>query len=164
MNMTVEEWKNYVKEAIEECALEFGNVKTVATIRHIDQSTLSKWRRGTTVPKVDTFLRVFPEYNFEGIDQCNFETRGTNTKCDRPKAEPKKVKAPKPVEEPKKRVSVCVACVHAPICRYKEAFEKTNDALMDNFEEAAKGMPFAHVYMVCDHFMDKDDAPVVLKD
>lgn len=163
--MSGEDWMNYVSETVKECAAEFGSVKTLAEVKNIDKSTLTNWKNKKVVPRLSTFLKVFPEYNFEGIDQCNFMTKGAPTKNNRPMAVPKKIKEDKTIEEycandeaavieafDHYNASICNKCVHQKICKYSEEFSKFEKRLNDEFSITKTGLLIAHVKFECDEF------------
>lgn len=163
--MSGEDWKNYVSETVKECAAEFGSVKALAEVKDIDKSTLIKWKNKKVIPRLSTFLKVFPEYNFEGIDQCNFMTKGAPTKNNRPMATPKKIK----LNEDEKKYcandeaavveafdhyssSVCNKCVHQKVCKYSEEFSKFEKRFNDEFSIMKTGLLIAHAKFECNEF------------
>lgn len=163
--MSREDWKNYVSETVKECAAEFGSVKTLAEVKNIDKSTLTKWKNKKVVPRLSTFLKVFPEYNFEGIDQCNFMTKGAPTKNNRPMATPKKIKMDETIAKycaadaaAVKEVfdsyiaSICNACVHQKVCKYSEEFRKFEERFNNEFSITKTGLLIAHAKFECNEF------------
>ena len=167
--MTKAEWKEYVQAAVNEVAAEFGNINVLSQVKGLDKGTLYKWRNGKSVPKVDTFLRAFPEYNFEGIDQCvKLSRKGAPTKNNRPLPTIKKFQEEneKHVEKATKEycasdeqvlvdyyeASMCNACVHQKVCKYSEDFYKLEDHFNKEFSIIKTKLIIAHAKLECNEF------------
>jgi hypothetical protein len=137
--MTKLEWKEYVQAAVNEAAEKFGNINILAArIKNVGKTTLYNWRRGRTVPNVDTFLKAFPEYNQEELEKyCANDEDATFEFATKNYSDV---------------FSKCTNCAHHKVCKYSEDFYKLEERLNEEFSIIKTGMIIAHARIDCDEF------------